>query len=349
MDSVTHITLGACIGELVLGKKLGKQALLWGAIAQSLPDIDTAGALFLSPEKALLAHRGITHSLVFAVVVGLALAFLVRRIHHKVYLPFIMLALFFCLQLMLHDLLDTCNAYGTGLLEPFSHQRFSVNLLYVADPLFTISLLVAFVVLVFKNISYRGRAKWAFAAIALSGLYLCLAGFSKLYISGRVQATLTLEKGQVQPAYLITPAPFTSMLWYVVVPVNNGYNAAYSSVFDDSNSALAYRFYTKNDWLLNGVQNKELINSLITFSDKYYTITKAGNNININVLRFGQVQGWAVADAPFAFSYPLVAGKNQAMLLQKGRLSGWGGYALKIYVKRILGKPVIENKPNHKI
>ncbi|QEC74842.1 metal-dependent hydrolase [Mucilaginibacter ginsenosidivorax] len=347
MDSVTHITLGACIGELVLGKKLGKQALMWGAIAQSLPDIDSAGALFLSPEQALLAHRGITHSLVFALVVGLALAFLVRRIHHKVYVPFVTLALFFCLQLMLHDLLDTCNAYGTGLLEPFSHQRFSVNLLYVADPLFTTGLLVAFVVLVFKNIRYQGRAKWAFVAIALSGLYLCLAVFSKLYISGRVQATL--KKDGVQPGYLITPAPFTSMLWYIVAPVNNGYNTAYSSVFDGNANGIAYQFHAKNDSLLNGVQNKNVVNSLVTFSDKYYTITKAGNDININVLRFGQVQGWAVADAQFAFSYPLIAGKNQAMLLQKGRLSGWNGHALKIYVKRILGKSVIENKPNHKI
>jgi inner membrane protein len=347
MDSVTHITLGACIGELVLGKKLGKQALLWGAIAQSLPDIDAAGALFLPPEQALLAHRGVTHSLVFGVVVGLALAFLARRIHHKVYLPFIMLALFFCTQLMLHDLLDTCNAYGTGLLEPFSHQRFSVNLLYVADPLFTMGLLVAFVVLVFKNISYHGRAKWAFAAIMLSGLYLCFACFSKLYISRKVQASL--EISQVQPAYLITPAPFSSMFWYIVAPVNNGYNTAYSSVFDDNDNSLAYQFHAQNDSLLNGVQNKTVVNSLVTFSDKYYTIIKAGNDININVLRFGQVQGWAVTDAPFAFSYPLVAGKNQAMLLQKGRLSGWDGYTLKIYVKRILGKSVIENKPNHKI
>ncbi|WP_439697801.1 metal-dependent hydrolase [Mucilaginibacter sp. AW1-7] len=347
MDSVTHITLGACIGELVLGKKLGKQALLWGAVAQSLPDIDSAGALFLPPEQALLAHRGITHSLVFAVVVGLALAFLAQRIHHKVYLPFIMLALFFCLQLMLHDLLDTCNAYGTGLLEPFSHQRFSVNLLYVADPLFTIGLLVAFVVLVLKNINYQGRTKWAFAAMMLSGLYLCLAGFSKLYISGRVQATL--EKDQVQPGYLITPAPFTSMLWYIVAPINNGYNTAYSSVFDGNDNALNYQFHAKDEGLLSNIQNKELINSLISFSNGYYTITKAGNNTNINVLRFGQIQGWAVADAPFAFSYPLVAGKNQAMLLQKGRLTGWDGHSLKIYIKRILGKPVIENKPNHKI
>jgi inner membrane protein len=40
MDSLTHIVTGACIGELFLGKQLGKKAMLWGAITQSLPDID---------------------------------------------------------------------------------------------------------------------------------------------------------------------------------------------------------------------------------------------------------------------------------------------------------------------
>lgn len=345
MDSVTHITLGACVGELVLGKKLGKQALLWGAVAQSLPDIDSAAALFVSPDRALLIHRGITHSFFFSIIAGLALAFLARRIHQKVYLQFITLALFFCLQLLLHDLLDTCNVYGTGLFEPFSHQRFSVNLLYVADPLFTISLLVASIVLAFKNIRYQNRAKWAFTAITITGLYLCFAGFCKLYVGSRVRASFKDKQGQ-NYSYLTTPAPFTSMLWYVIVPENNGYYTAYSSVLDDANQFLAYRYYHKNDSLLNQAQNKAVVNNLLAFSDKYYTLTKAGGNIHINVLRFGQVQGWASTDAPFAFSYPLVAGKSQTLLLQKGRLSGWNGYSFKIYLERILGKSTINHKPN---
>ncbi|MEZ4986846.1 MAG: hypothetical protein R2795_17710 [Saprospiraceae bacterium] len=33
MDSPTQITLGAAVGEVVLGKKVGNRAMLWGAIA----------------------------------------------------------------------------------------------------------------------------------------------------------------------------------------------------------------------------------------------------------------------------------------------------------------------------
>ena len=60
MDSLTHIVLGACIGEAVAGKKLGKKAMLLGAIAQSVPDIDFVTTFWLSDSKDIVAHRGIT-------------------------------------------------------------------------------------------------------------------------------------------------------------------------------------------------------------------------------------------------------------------------------------------------
>ena len=40
MDSVTQIALGAAVGEAVLGRKIGNRAMLWGAIAGTLPDLD---------------------------------------------------------------------------------------------------------------------------------------------------------------------------------------------------------------------------------------------------------------------------------------------------------------------
>ena len=40
MDSLTQIVLGAAVGEAVLGKKIGSRAMLWGAIAGTIPDLD---------------------------------------------------------------------------------------------------------------------------------------------------------------------------------------------------------------------------------------------------------------------------------------------------------------------
>jgi inner membrane protein len=81
LDSLTHIALGACIGEAFAGKKLGKKAMLWGALVQSIPDIDFIAATWLNTSENLLAHRGFTHSLLFAVLIVPLLAMLAEKWH----------------------------------------------------------------------------------------------------------------------------------------------------------------------------------------------------------------------------------------------------------------------------
>lgn len=75
MDSLTQIVLGASMGEMVAGRKIGNRAMLWGAVAGTIPDLDVFGGVFgMSPEDSLAFHRGISHSLLFAVLVPLLLA-----------------------------------------------------------------------------------------------------------------------------------------------------------------------------------------------------------------------------------------------------------------------------------
>src|SRR5690606_26229469 len=132
MDSLTHIVLGACIGEAAYAKKLGKKALLLGAFAQSFPDVDILASFLLSPTENLLFHRSVTHSFAFVAFIAPVLAWIVSRIFPSGRLFWPKLTGFFFLQMVLHVLLDTCNAYGTQLLWPFSPERFSFDLLFVA-------------------------------------------------------------------------------------------------------------------------------------------------------------------------------------------------------------------------
>ncbi len=81
MDSLTHIVLGACIGEAFIGKNIGKKAMVWGALAQSLPDIDILASLWMSPAANLLAHRGFTHSFLFVCITFPMMALLADRWH----------------------------------------------------------------------------------------------------------------------------------------------------------------------------------------------------------------------------------------------------------------------------
>ena len=63
MDSLSQITLGAAVGELILGKKIGNRAMVWGAVAGTIPDLDVVGNYFMTDLDGLLFHRGISHSI----------------------------------------------------------------------------------------------------------------------------------------------------------------------------------------------------------------------------------------------------------------------------------------------
>lgn len=83
MDSLTQITLGAAVGEAVLGKKIGNKAMIWGAIAGTLPDLDVFANLAADEISALAFHRAITHSIFFAVLAPLALGWLTYRLYRE--------------------------------------------------------------------------------------------------------------------------------------------------------------------------------------------------------------------------------------------------------------------------
>ena len=129
MDSLTQLTLGAAVGEAVLGKKIGNRAMLWGAFGGLLPDFDVLGGLFMDDMSALAFHRGITHSLAFAVVTSFLLAWLAERLYHtgthrrkwyKTLVTSFILGIYVLLFLGLRMILDaplrTPLAYGLALL-----------------------------------------------------------------------------------------------------------------------------------------------------------------------------------------------------------------------------------------
>ena len=74
MDSLSQIVLGAAVGEVVLGRRIGNRAMVWGAVAGTIPDMDVLGKYFLSELDNLAFHRGISHSLLFCVLGAWALA-----------------------------------------------------------------------------------------------------------------------------------------------------------------------------------------------------------------------------------------------------------------------------------
>src|ERR1700742_714185 len=79
MDSLTHIVLGAAIGEVLAGRTLGKKALLIGAVANSLPDVDFIASFWMPVARDVWAHRGLTHSFLFVLLMTPLLTLLAQR------------------------------------------------------------------------------------------------------------------------------------------------------------------------------------------------------------------------------------------------------------------------------
>ena len=62
MDTVTQVALGASVGEAVLGRRIGRRALLWGGLCGLLPDLDLLVPLSDAVDR-FTWHRGPSHSL----------------------------------------------------------------------------------------------------------------------------------------------------------------------------------------------------------------------------------------------------------------------------------------------
>ena len=85
MDSLTQIVLGAAVAEASLGKKIGNRAMVWGAIAGTLPDLDVIVNGFMSPVDALAFHRGPTHSALYLFITSFILGWAVFRMYQLPY------------------------------------------------------------------------------------------------------------------------------------------------------------------------------------------------------------------------------------------------------------------------
>lgn len=335
MDSITHIALGACMGEAFAGKQLGRKAMLWGAMAQSIPDIDFITSFWMNTSSNLLAHRGFTHSFLFCAIITPLFALLAERLHRPHNINLAKWILFFGGTIFIHIFIDAFNNYGVGWFEPFSHQRISFNTIYVADPFFSIWPGIACVGLLFFKRSFPKRKKWWRMGLGLSSLYLLFCLFNKYKINAEVKDIL--QKQQISyTRYFTTPAPLQNWLWYIVAGNDSGYYVGFRSLLD-SKKETSFQYFPRNDSLLRPINNHEDLQQLIRFSQQFYTVEKWSDTLVFNDLRFGQVIGWQKPKEKFVFHYFLQHPDENAMVIQRGRFEGWNWQTAKFLLRRIWG------------
>ncbi len=334
MDTLTHIVLGASIGEAMAGKELGRKALLIGAVANSLPDIDFVASLWLPVSTDLLAHRGFTHSILFMLLASSLIASLCRRLFSSSGISFARWGLFWALQISVHLFIDCFNVYGTGIFEPFSHYRVSFNTLYVADPLFSVWPAIAAIILLVNRRKTASKF-WAYFGLGCSTIYLMTAVFLKWRIDYTAQSeTIRLQQHPVR--YFTTPTPLNSLLWYVVSESDSGYNIGYRSVFDQSEH-IAFHYVPKNTSLITPGAYKDDLPYLKRFSNGYYTLSRRNDTLLFNDIRFGEILGWSNPENGFVFYYCLQYPDANKLIVQRGRFAGWNRENFGLFLKRIKG------------
>lgn len=283
MDSLTQIVLGAAVGEVVLGKKAGNKAMLYGAIAGTIPDLDVLARQFKDTTMALDIHRGFTHSVVFSVVFAPLFGWLVSRYERSG--DFRGWSWLFFWTFFTHPLLDAHTTWGTQLFWPFD-LRLAFQTIFVVDPVYTVPFLVCLILALTRKRVNPKRAFYNKLGLWISSSYLALTFVLKGLAF--MQFSDALETQGVNYTDLDTrPAPLNTILWAANVDMEDAYLLGDYSFFDTQ--SITFNSYAKNHHLIDSIRGNERVERMIRISQGWYTISKQDGNLYFNDLRFGLI------------------------------------------------------------
>lgn len=342
MDSLTQIVLGAAVGELVLGKKVGNKAMWWGAIAGTIPDLDVFTSFFVEDVvRANELHRGVTHSILFSMVMAPVFAWLVHLIEKKSIATWKDWTKLMFWGLFTHPLLDAHTTWGTQLFWPLPY-KISYNNIFVVDPLYTLPFLLCLILAFRLPKESIQRHRWNRIGLVISSFYMLLTfGFKYL-------AYQAIEKQAVQKIAQIQdittrPTPLNSILWTANIETPDSFYIAYYSLLDDSRRSIDFLAFPKRHELLGKMSQEDKIKRLIRLSENNYTISQGeGDTLIFNDLRFGKLNGESKT-SDFVFGFKVFYDQeNKLKVLEVPKTFDGASDALAKLWRRIKGLPAAE-------
>lgn len=288
MDSITQAVLGASMGELVLGRKLGWRGAAWGALLGTLPDLDVIFRPFLNDVEGMYWHRGLSHSLLFVVLATVLIGWLLGRREgwqrHGVTVRRAMVFVF--LAYSTHVMIDCFTTYGTSVWAPFSPKREWWNLLFIIDPVFTLSLIGG---LLASVIFLRKRpARRAWGNIVGLGLACAYVGFA-IVMKTQADAAFKEAVGDRATVVATSPTPLNAVLWRGLVEDETFYYIGYWSPFD-SDGEIQFDRIEKQQDLVDPFSGTPELEALKWFSRDVYVAAQAGEDVVFTDMRFGELR-----------------------------------------------------------
>lgn len=213
MDVFTQGLLGGVLAQSAARKDERKVASVVGVLAGMLADADILIRSSADPLLTIEYHRHFSHSLLF-IPIGALVAFLLLWPFVRHRLSARRLYLFCLLGYSMSGVLDACTSYGTHLLWPLSEQRISFNIISVIDPVFTIILLITFVL----GLRLQGL-RTTVVGLSLCAAYLVL-GFVQLQRAQETAYELVAARGHATQQHVVKPTLANLVLWRSVYIAN---------------------------------------------------------------------------------------------------------------------------------
>lgn len=325
MDSLSQIVLGAATFALLKDKEIGKKALLYGAILGTIPDLDVVLSPFFNPIEQLSIHRAFSHSIFFSLLLSLLFAKWFSNKYKTSYMSWFWASF---IALFTHPLLDICTTYGTRILYPLSKSFYSLDNVFVIDPLYTIWLLIGCVVLLFmKNNNPKRQAviKWS---LALSTAYLIFGLLVHFYVMNHFKEALNRQNITYQKIKVV-PTPFNTILWQGIVKTKEGfYYLDYSLL--DSQKTISFH-YEKNDvTFLESKQKIKELEPFFNFTEGYALARKEDGKMMIYGTKFGPL---TIKNGQAEFFFPLVFKADGSYELVQKQPDNFGKLLEKLFIR----------------
>ena len=300
MDSLTQIVLGASVAEATLGKKIGNKAIILGAIAGTIPDLDIVTRFFVDDLTASVMHRGFSHSLIFPFVAALILAWILKKIYSSyTHVSFNDWFKMFFLAIITHPLLDAQTTWGTQLFWPFEW-RVAVENIFIIDPIYTLPFLTFLILTAFQDRLSKKRRLFNSLGLIISSAYLLIT----LSFKGVAHYNIAkgLEENNIEYKDINTRATyFNSILWSSQIELEDSYIFTYYSLFDKSKPIFTKKF-PKNHNMLQPFIDEKKIQQLIILSNGHYLMTNENDELIFWNLKLG-LKGFDENASPYIWSY----------------------------------------------
>lgn len=317
MDSLTQATLGAAVGEAVLGKKTGNKAAVIGAIIGTIPDLDVLLVPFFNEFQKISLHRGYSHSILFCLLGAFLFAYVLSKIKFTREVSFSRLWLFSFLALFTHILLDAFTSYGTQLFLPFTDWRVSFDSISIIDPFYTVPLLIGVLISVFyfrKTDEKRGLPNTI--GLIVSSLYLLFTLANKQHIEQVFNSQL--EEQNIPSFRLLTvPVKVGNVVWYGVAKDKTNLHIGKYSMLEKNK--IEFHTFPINDQLLDSL-DEQLVDRMKWFAQGFYTVAEKNGKIRIYNMQCDMqgVREFGDYKAPTAFYFEITPQEDGGYDLTSG-------------------------------